>query len=233
MTEFLNLHNNYKVEIYKKDQKLCKYVIPNLDYDNNCFYSGMTTCSYPFLIEENNLVVEENVFNDVFNVLIGKTVKELYVKSDSDSEKMCFVTDKGSFYFCSYSDNFSQKILSFDNLKNIINSKLIKVEKEINSDHVIQRIKGLQYIEKTYKFLTESKKSIILRVKLKSKIKMITVNCCESYCGYHDCCCSCCCNDERIVKHIPDGGIKRFLTDNVTNIDILKSYFDVKKDKIQ
>ena len=32
MTEFLNLHNNYKVEIYKKDQKLCKYVIPNLDY---------------------------------------------------------------------------------------------------------------------------------------------------------------------------------------------------------
>jgi len=156
--------------------------------------------------------------------LSDKILDDLYVKSDSDSEKMCFVTDKGSFYFCSYSDNFSKKILSFDNLKNIINSKLIKVEKEINSDHDI---------EKTYKFLTESKKSIILRVKLKSKIKMITVNCCESYCGYHDCCCSCCCNDERIVKHIPDGGIKRFLTDNVTNIDILKSYFDVKKDKIQ
>lgn len=235
----MNIEVNYKklIEIFKNDTRLNQYIKPNPNYLKNLAFSGYVI-NEPYLLEPQEYIIGQCEMIDVFDILINKKIKKLYLNKTNTAFGFGFilgiVTDNSTFYYNLLSDAYTHKKISFTNLKNIINKNIVKIDfeqKEKNQHHIID----------TYIFTTDKKELFRLSIDMTSTKKRIVSynykNCCVDYCGFNNCCCSC--DDNSSTKkrtwatHKPFCQISRFITDKINSKDLLRCHFDIEKEEIK
>lgn len=231
----MNIELNYTqlIKIFKNDTRLNQYVKPNPKYiEKQTLYCSGYVMNEPYLIEPQELIIGECEMIDVFDILINRKIKKIYLNKTNTT--LGIVTDNSTFYYNLLSDEFTHKKISFTNLKNIINKNIVKTDfkrKEENKHH----------INDTYTFTTDTKETFSISIEMKSTKKRIVLwnylNCCDDYCGYHDCCCSCDINFSRKKRtwatHEPFCTISRFITDKINSKDLLRCHFEIETEEIK
>lgn len=213
-------------QIFKNDKRLNKYVKPNPKYIENPPLSGYFF-NEPYLIEPQELVLGESVMIDVFDILINKKIKKIYL--NEQNTYLGIVTDNSTFYFSLQNDDLTNKKIIFNNLKKTIDKKIEKTDFEINEINP-------HHVEHVYKFITVTGEILSLCINMKSvkkrRVSYIYDNCCEYCCDYDNCCCDCEIHYKNKNRrktwetHKPSVLVTRFITDKIKNKDLLRCYFD-------